>query len=193
MHRSFVRLAATTTGKSNNQLRQKLIEKIIRVDHAGELGADRIYAGQMAVMKGSSIASIIQHMWDEEKEHLDTMERLCAKHEVPPTVFAPIFSVAAYALGVGTALMGKEGAMACTVAVEELIGKHYNDQIKELIDDDPTAHADLLKTLTRLRDEEMEHHETGVVNDGPKAPLFDALKFAIQTGCKGAIWAAERV
>ena len=94
MHRSIVRLAV-----NSNFARQKLIEKIVRVDHAGELGADRIYAGQLAVLKGSSVSDIIKGMWDEEKEHLDTMERLCAKHEVPPTIFAPIFSVAAYALG----------------------------------------------------------------------------------------------
>ncbi|TKR76732.1 hypothetical protein L596_017833 [Steinernema carpocapsae] len=139
------------------------------------------------------ISSIIKHMWDEEKEHLDTMERLCAKHNVPPTVFAPIFSVAAFALGAGTAMLGKEGAMACTVAVEELIGQHYNSQIKELIEDDPAAHGDLLKTLTRLRDEEMEHHDTGIEHDGLKAPMYDALKWAIQTGCKGAIWASEKI
>lgn len=94
MYRSVVRCAI-----NHNLARQKLIEKVVRVDHAGELGADRIYAGQMAVLRGSSIADIIKKMWDEEKEHLDTMERLCAKHEVPPTRFAPIFTVAAYALG----------------------------------------------------------------------------------------------
>ncbi|KAK0415235.1 hypothetical protein QR680_011841 [Steinernema hermaphroditum] len=187
MQRVFVRFAHTAAQ------RQKLIEKIVRVDHAGELGADRIYAGQMAVLSGQPISSIIKHMWDEEKEHLDTMERLCAKHSVPPTVFAPIFSVAAFALGAGTAMLGKEGAMACTVAVEELIGRHYNDQIKELIEDDPAAHKDLLKTLTRLRDEELEHHDTGIENDGLKAPMYDAMKWVIQTGCKGAIWVSEKV
>uniref|UniRef100_A0A8R1EMA3 5-demethoxyubiquinone hydroxylase, mitochondrial n=1 Tax=Caenorhabditis japonica TaxID=281687 RepID=A0A8R1EMA3_CAEJA len=115
---------------NSSAARQALIEKIIRVDHAGELGADRIYAGQLAVLKGSSVGSVIKKMWDEEKEHLDTMEKLAAKHNVPHTVFSPVFSVAAYALGVGSALLGKEGAMACTIAVEELIGQHYNDQLK---------------------------------------------------------------
>uniref|UniRef100_A0AC34QPD7 5-demethoxyubiquinone hydroxylase, mitochondrial n=1 Tax=Panagrolaimus sp. JU765 TaxID=591449 RepID=A0AC34QPD7_9BILA len=181
MFRSVVRCAI-----NHNLPRQKLIEKVVRVDHAGELGADRIYAGQMAVLQGSSVADIIKGMWDEEKEHLDTMERLCAKHEVPPTRFAPVFSV-------GTALLGKEGAMACTIAVEELIGRHYNDQIKELINDDPQVHKDLLKTLTRLRDEELHHHDTGIAHDGLKAPMYDLLKSVIQTGCKGAIWIAEKV
>ncbi|KAF1760198.1 hypothetical protein GCK72_008444 [Caenorhabditis remanei] len=178
---------------TNSAARQALIEKIIRVDHAGELGADRIYAGQLAVLQGSSIGSVIKKMWDDEKEHLDTMERLAAKHNVPHTVFSPIFSVAAYALGVGTALLGKESAMACTVAVEELIGQHYNDQLKELLADDPETHKELLKTLTRLRDEELHHHDTGIEHNGLKAPAYDALKWVIQTGCKGAIKIAEKI
>ncbi|CAI5445035.1 unnamed protein product [Caenorhabditis angaria] len=173
--------------------RKAMIEKIIRVDHAGELGADRIYAGQMAVLSGSSIGSIIKKMWDEEKEHLDTMERLAAKHDVSHTILSPVFGLAAYALGVGSALLGKEGAMACTVAVEELIGQHYNDQLKELLADDPEAHKELLEILTRLRDEELHHHDTGIEHDGEKAPAYDALKWIIQTGCKGAIAIAEKI
>uniref|UniRef100_A0A7I4YDM7 5-demethoxyubiquinone hydroxylase, mitochondrial n=1 Tax=Haemonchus contortus TaxID=6289 RepID=A0A7I4YDM7_HAECO len=187
MNRVFFRAAHSAAA------RRALLEKIIRVDHAGELGADRIYAGQMAVLQGSPVASVIKKMWDEEKEHLDVMERLAAKHEVPHTIFSPIFSIAAYALGVGSALLGKEGAMACTVAVEELIGQHYNNQLKELIGDDPEAHKDLLDTLTKLRDDELQHHDTGIKYNGPQAPLFDAMKFIIQTGCKGAIFMAERI
>ncbi|PIO70765.1 ubiquinone biosynthesis protein COQ7 [Teladorsagia circumcincta] len=187
MNRVFFRAAHSAAA------RRALLEKIIRVDHAGELGADRIYAGQMAVLKGSPVASVVKKMWDEEKEHLDIMERLAAKHEVPLTVFTPIFSLAAYALGVGTALLGKEGAMACTVAVEEVIGQHYNNQLKELIADDPEAHKDLLSTLTKLRNDELEHHDTGVKHDGTKAPMYDVLKWVIQTGCKGAIFIAEKI
>lgn len=187
MQRSFVRLAATTLQ------RQKLIEKVLRVDHAGELGADRIYAGQMAVLSGNPISSVIKRMWDEEKEHLQIVERLIAKHDVPSTIFAPVFSVVAFALGATTALIGKEAAMACTVAVEELISQHYNNQIKELIEDDPHVHGELLKILSRLRDEEMEHHDTGVANDGTKVQGYDALKWIIQSGCKGAIWLSERI
>lgn len=179
---------------STSATRQALIEKIIRVDHAGELGADRIYAGQMAVLgKDASIGKVIQKMWDEEKEHLDTMEKLAARHSVPHTVFSPVFSIAAYALGVGSALLGKEGAMACTIAVEELIGQHYNDQLKELLADDPEAHKELLEILTRLRDEELHHHDTGVKYDGLKAPAYDLLKTVIQAGCKGAIFVAQKI
>ncbi|VDM82069.1 unnamed protein product [Strongylus vulgaris] len=113
-------------------------------------------------------------MWDEEREHLDIMEKLAAKHNVPHTAFSPIFAAAAYALGIGTALLGKEGAMACTVAVEEV-------------------HKDLLETLTKLRDDELHHYDTGVQYDGMKAPMYNALKWVIQTGCKGAISIAERI
>ncbi|KAJ1356916.1 hypothetical protein KIN20_014887 [Parelaphostrongylus tenuis] len=100
-------------------------------------------------------------MWDEEREHLDIMERLAAKHDVPHTVFAPLFSVASYAL--------------------------------ELLADDPEAHKELLEILTKLRDDELNHHDTGIKYDGLKAPMFDVLKWVIQTGCKGAIYIAERI
>ncbi|KAK6014593.1 ubiquinone biosynthesis protein COQ7 [Ostertagia ostertagi] len=189
MNRVFFRAAHTAAA------RRALLEKIIRVDHAGELGADRIYAGQMAVLKGSPVATVVKKMWDQEKEHLDIMERLAAKHEVPLTVFTPIFSLAAYALGTVLAppYLARKGAMACTVAVEEVIGQHYNDQLKELIADDPEAHKDLLDTLTKLRNDELEHHDTGIKHDGPKAPMYDVLKWVIQTGCKGAIFIAEKI
>jgi ubiquinone biosynthesis monooxygenase Coq7 len=125
-----------------------LVESIVRVDHAGELAADRIYAGQLAVLRAKShsgIAPAVQRMWDEEKEHLDTMERLCAKNQVSPTIFSPLCSAAGFALGAVTSLMGEKSAMACTIAVEELIGQHYNDQIRELVDDDVEEHEELLK------------------------------------------------
>uniref|UniRef100_A0AAF5RUH4 5-demethoxyubiquinone hydroxylase, mitochondrial n=1 Tax=Wuchereria bancrofti TaxID=6293 RepID=A0AAF5RUH4_WUCBA len=174
--------------------RKELLTKILRVDHIGELAAIRIYDGQKAIISGQHPSRpIIEEMQAQEKEHLDVMERLCAKHNIQPTVLAPLLSIAAYALGVGTALCGKETAMACTTAVEELIGEHYNQQLMELLDDDPVDHADLLKILTKLRDDELHHYDVAVENDGLKAPQYEALKWIIQTGCKGAIWLAERM
>uniref|UniRef100_A0A914VWN7 Uncharacterized protein n=1 Tax=Plectus sambesii TaxID=2011161 RepID=A0A914VWN7_9BILA len=125
---SSVRDESTTGGSRplSTSERRAMIERIIRVDHAGELGADRIYAGQLAVLSKTPIASVIKHMWEQEKEHLSTMERLVAKHRVEPTILSPLWTVAGFALGAGSALLGKESAMACTVAVEELIGNHYN-------------------------------------------------------------------
>uniref|UniRef100_A0A0M3HUE8 5-demethoxyubiquinone hydroxylase, mitochondrial n=1 Tax=Ascaris lumbricoides TaxID=6252 RepID=A0A0M3HUE8_ASCLU len=198
MYRSLVRLSQAKGA------RQKLIEKVVRVDHAGELGADRIYAGQMAVLSNSSLSSVVRHMWDEEREHLRAMERLLSKHNVPHSKFTPLFSAAGFALGAGTALLGSKPAMACTIAVEELITRHYNDQIKELVDDDPETHKDLLEAikayklalkclLKRLRDEEAEHHQMGIDHDGLEAPAYNALKWIIQSGCRAAIWLAERI
>ncbi|VDK88247.1 unnamed protein product [Litomosoides sigmodontis] len=174
--------------------RRELLTKILRVDHIGELAALRIYDGQKAVIPCKHPSRlIIEEMQAQEKQHLDIMERLCAKHNIQPTILAPFLSIAAYALGVGTALCGKETAMACTTAVEELIGEHYNEQLMELLDDNPTDHAELLKILTKLRDDELHHYDVGVENDGLKAPQYETLKWFIQTGCKGAIWLAERM
>ncbi|CAI9735006.1 5-demethoxyubiquinone hydroxylase, mitochondrial-like [Octopus vulgaris] len=105
---------------------KNLVDRIIRVDHAGELGADRIYAGQYAVLKKTPVGSLIKEMWEEEKYHRETFEKLMVQHRARPTALLPIWNVAGFVLGAGTALMGKEAAMACTVAVEDVIGHHYN-------------------------------------------------------------------
>uniref|UniRef100_A0A914VP64 Uncharacterized protein n=1 Tax=Plectus sambesii TaxID=2011161 RepID=A0A914VP64_9BILA len=107
-------------------------------------------------------------MWEQEKEHLSTMERLVAKHRVEPTILSPLWTVAGFALGAGSALLGKESAMACTVAVEELIGNHYNSQIRQLMEDDPEQHKELLEIISRLRDDELEHHDKGLEHDALK-------------------------
>lgn len=108
---------------------KKLLDRIIRVDHAGEYGANQIYAGQMAVLGKTSAGNTIQHMWDQEKDHLKKFEELIPKYRVRPTAFLPLWNVAGYALGFGSALLGKEAAMACTVAVESVITDHYNKYI----------------------------------------------------------------
>uniref|UniRef100_A0AC35TTM5 5-demethoxyubiquinone hydroxylase, mitochondrial n=1 Tax=Rhabditophanes sp. KR3021 TaxID=114890 RepID=A0AC35TTM5_9BILA len=179
--------------KLTDSEREQLLRKILRVDHMGELAADRIYAGQLAVLKGTPIAHVIEHMWKDEKHHLDTFERELTKKGFSPTVFTPLLNGMAFALGAGTALISKQAAMACTIAVEELIVQHYNAQIMELVEDDPAIHADLLKTISKFRDEELEHHDTGIEHDGLKTPGYDALKNVIQGGCKAAIWLTEKV
>lgn len=105
---------------------KKALDRIIRVDHAGEYGANQIYAGQMAVLGKTPAGRTIQHMWDQEKDHLKKFEELIPKYRVRPTAFLPLWNVAGYALGFGSALLGKEAAMACTVAVESVITEHYN-------------------------------------------------------------------
>lgn len=111
-----------------------LVDEIIRVDHAGELGADRIYAGQMAVLGNGPMGPTIKHMWDQEKEHRAEFETLINKYRVRPTILTPIWNVAGFMLGAGTALLGEKAAMACTVAVETVIVEHYNDQLRQLME-----------------------------------------------------------
>jgi len=170
-----------------------MIDRIIRVDHAGEYGADRIYAGQHAVLENTSVGETIQHMWDQEKHHLDTFNKLIPRTRTRPTLLLPFWDVAGYALGAGTALLGKEAAMACTVAVEASITEHYNDQIRLLANTDKEAHKELIETITKFRDEEQEHHDIGLENDAELAPAYQVLSGAIKVGCKAAIWMSERV
>lgn len=127
--------SSTTTAKATQRSRPSpLIDEIIRVDHAGELGADRIYAGQMAVLGNSRMGKTIQHMWDQEKQHRNEFEKLITEYRVRPTVMTPIWNVAGFVLGAGTALMGEKAAMACTVAVETVIVEHYNDQLRQIME-----------------------------------------------------------
>lgn len=170
-----------------------MIDRIIRVDHAGELGADRIYAGQMAVLGKSSVGSVIQHMWDQEKEHKAKFEELIPKYRVRPTVLVPIWNVAGYVLGAGTALMGKEAAMACTVAVESVIIDHYNSQLRELISLGKEENKELVEIIKKFRDDEMDHHDTGLKHDAELTPAYNALTLVIKTGCKAAVWLSERI
>lgn len=162
------------------------IDEIIRVDHAGELGADRIYAGQYAVLGNTPKGPLIQHMWDQEKGHRAKFEELIRKHRVRPTVMTPIWNIAGFVIGAGSALLGDKAAMACTVAVETVIVDHYNDQLRTLMND-PEANKELLETITKFRDEEQEHHDTGIDHGAEQAPFYKAFSEAIKIGCKAAI------
>merc|ERR1712240_323397 len=130
----------------------------------------------------------IKHMWDQEKEHLAAFGKLIPEHRARPTALLPFWHIAGYALGAGTALMGKEAAMACTVAVESSITEHYNDQIRELTNTNKEEHKELIETITRFRNEEQEHHDIGLENDAELAPAYQLLSGVIKVGCKTAIW-----
>jgi len=162
------------------------IDKIVRVDHAGELGADRIYAGQMAVLGHTDKGPTLQHMWDQEKVHRAKFEELIRKYRVRPTVMTPIWNVAGFVLGAGSALLGDKAAMACTVAVETVIVEHYNDQLRELMED-PSVDKELLDTIKQFRDEEQEHHDIGIDHGAEQAPFYKAFTEVVKTGCKAAI------
>ncbi|RZC40705.1 COQ7 domain containing protein [Asbolus verrucosus] len=162
------------------------LDEIIRVDHAGELGADMIYAGQMAVLGSTSKGPTIKHMWDQEKGHRAKFEELVKKYRVRPTVMTPVWNVAGFVLGAGTALLGDKAAMACTVAVETVVIDHYNDQLRTLMED-PEGNKELLETITKFRDEEQEHHDCGIDHGAEQAPFYNALTELIKMGSKGAI------
>ena len=166
------------------------LDKILRVDHAGEVGAAKIYEGQLKVLGKTDVGPMIQHMKDQEKEHLDTFHDLLNEHEVRPTVMLPIWNLAGYGLGVISAAMGKKAAMACTIAVEEVIGKHYEKQADQLTE---KKYQSLKKKLLKFRDDELEHKDIAIEHDGLETPGYKLLKFVIQSGCKAAIKISEKI
>ena len=166
-----------------------LVERFIRVNHAGEFGAKRIYEGQLAVLKNTKDAAVIEHMKDQELHHLETFEKLIVERKVRPTVLHPLWNVAGFALGVGTALLGPKAAMACTVAVEEVIDEHYADQAAQLTEDE----GELKETINRFRDEELEHRDTAIDLGGETTPGYPILRRTIRAGSKLAIWLSERL
>lgn len=149
----------------------------------------------MAILGRTSVGPTIQHMWDQEKEHLKKFEQIVTERRVRPTVLVPLWNLAGYVLGAGTALLGKEAAMACTVAVEEVISEHYDNQLRELLSSEGVTdeNKELLDTIKKFRDEELEHLHIGEENDAEQAPMYQALSTIIQTGCKAAIWLSERI
>ncbi|KAF9151144.1 ubiquinone biosynthesis monooxygenase Coq7 [Linnemannia schmuckeri] len=173
---------------------RELLEEMIRVDQAGELGANWIYRGQYAVLgSDKKVGPLLQHMWDQEKHHLKVFDGIVSQYRVRPTALRPIWEMAGFALGAGTALLGKEAAMACTEAVETVIGGHYNDQLRELLKIDHPDIAELRKVVKQFRDDELEHLETALEHDAQKAPQHELLSNAIKQGCKAAIWISSKV
>ncbi|XP_058802107.1 5-demethoxyubiquinone hydroxylase, mitochondrial [Phymastichus coffea] len=181
------RLISTNSAAPLRTKKGRLMESIIRVDHAGELGADRIYAGQMAVLGNTASGPTIQHMWDQEKIHRQKFEELIKKHGVRPTIFLPVWNVAGFLLGAGTALLGQKAAMACTVAVEKVIVEHYNDQLRSLMDISDESDKEIMDAIKQFRDEEQDHHDTGLEHGAKQAPFYQAITNVIEVGCKTAI------
>ena len=171
--------------------KDQAVERMLRVDHAGEYGAVRIYEGQLAVLSKSKNAPIIQHMLDQEKQHLETFDKLVGDRKIRPTALLPFWHLAGFALGAGTALLGEKAAMACTVAVEEVIDEHYSDQISEL-----NANGEeegLQETFETFRLEELEHRQTGLNNGAESALGYELLTGAVKAGSRLAIWLSTRV
>jgi ubiquinone biosynthesis monooxygenase Coq7 len=167
-------------------------KRMIRVDQAGEYGATRIYAGQLAVMgdRGPH-ATEIRAMAAQEEGHLARFDAMIAERGVRPTALQPVWSVAGYALGAATALLGPAAAMACTAAVEEEIDRHYTRQLDELAQtgDDP----ELARTIAEFREDERAHRDTALAAGAERAPAYPLLSGAIRLGCRLAIRLSERI
>jgi ubiquinone biosynthesis monooxygenase Coq7 len=165
------------------------IARMLRVDHAGEFGAVRIYRGQLDVLGRSPATAAIRGMAEAEYRHLAQFETLLRERRVRPTLLHPLWSVAGYALGAATALLGERAAMACTVAVEEVIDEHYTAQANYLAAEDPA----LGRTILAFRDDELAHREAALAHRAEDMPGYDLLSAAIKAGSRLAIWFSTRV
>ena len=172
---------------------KKTLEEIIRVDHAGERGAIKIYEGQLLALKtikqDQNLKNIIEEMKEHEKEHLEYFEKEIQKRKIKPTYLLPLWDIMGVTLGFGTALLGKKAAMLCTASVEEVIEDHYQNQIKKIGDDE----KDLKSKIIKFKGEEVEHkniaYESGATNKG----IYSLMDKIIQTGSRIAITISEKI
>jgi len=169
------------------------IEAMIRVDHAGEFGALRIYEGQLAVLSRNARAddnvAAIRHMAAQEQEHFDALDRMVKARAVRPTALEPLWRAAGYALGAATALMGEKAAMACTVAVEDVIDEHYTHQIARLGANEP----ELKQAIEKFHADECAHRDEALMRGAREAPAYPLLSAAIRLSCRMAIALSERI
>jgi 3-demethoxyubiquinol 3-hydroxylase len=182
-------MTATRSGLPGDPSPGAAARRMIRVDHAGEYAAARIYAGQLAVLGRSGSGDTLRQMQAQEQEHLDGFAELVVRRRVRPTALLPLWHLAGFALGAVTAAMGERTAMACTVAVEETIDAHYAGQIAALDD----SEAELRATIVRFRDDELHHRDVALAHGARQAPGYRLLSAAIKAGCRAAIAISERV
>ncbi|KAL7418555.1 ubiquinone biosynthesis monooxygenase Coq7 [Cryptotrichosporon argae] len=191
---------ATTSTPDLTPHEHDLLHSVIRVDHAGELGANWIYGGQKwaSDLRGDKqTAAQVEEMWENERHHLRVMTKLVEQHRVRPTLLYPLWETMAWGLGAGTALMGKEAAMACTEAVETVIGEHYDDQLRDLKPIiERTGHPSLpllASVVEEFRDDELEHLDTAVEEGALRAPGHALLSAIVGLGCKAAIKVVSKI
>lgn len=165
------------------------MKSMVRVNHAGEYGAQRIYSGQLAFLKGKESEPLIQHMADQEKVHFEAFDAMVKDRRVRPTALMPLWHVAGYALGAATAMLGTRAAMACTVAVESVIDEHYAAQQARIGNQD----NELQEAVTKFREEEKEHHDTGLAQGAEDAPMYEVLTAAVRGASRLAIWLSKRI
>ena len=163
---------------------------MLRVDQAGEYGATRIYAGQLAVLRRNSPeAKLVSRMAAQEERHLARFDKLMAERRVRPTALQPLWNVAGFALGAATALMSEKAALACTDAVETEIDRHYGRQLVELGEDDPELASD----IREFRADELEHRDIAREAGATQAVGYPVLTAAIRAGCRVAIELSKRI
>ena len=169
------------------------VEEFIRVDHAGERGAVKIYEGQLlalnTLVKNESLKKTIEEMKVHEMEHCQFFENEIRKRNIKPTKFLPLWDLLGVGLGFGSTLLGKKAAMLCTASVEEVIDKHYQDQIDQLQSDENALKSKIIK----FREDELHHKDIAYEEGATKKGVYGILDFAIKTGSKVAIEVAKRI
>ena len=176
--------------RANKFKTKALIDRMIRVNQAGEYGAKRIYEGQLSILRDTTDGPVLQEMKEHEQVHLDAFNKLMVDKRVRPTALFPIWHIAGFALGASTARLGKNAAMACTVAVEEVIEEHYEKQIASL---DDKEYDELRETLEKFKLDEINHKEIALSEGAKETPGYQLLTRAIKKGSILAIWLSERI
>ena len=172
---------------------QKILEEIIRVDHAGERGAIKIYEGQLlalnTIREDKTLKRIIEEMKEQEKEHLEYFEKEIQKRNMKATYMLPLWDLMGISLGFGTALLGKKAAMLCTASVEEVIENHYENQLSKIGEDE----KDLKTTIEKFKGDEVNHKNTAYESGATKSGLYSIMDKIIRTGSKIAITISEKI
>ena len=172
---------------------KKKLEEFIRVDHAGERGAIKIYEGQLlalnTIYKDNQLKETIEEMREHEREHCDYFENEIKKREIKPTKFLPLWDLLGVGLGFGTTLLGKKAAMLCTASVEEVIDRHYQDQINQIKDDE----KELRDKIIKFREDELHHKDIAYEKGASKKGFYSILDKVIKTGSKIAINISEKI
>ena len=172
---------------------KKLIEEFLRVDHAGERGAIKIYEGQLLAlktfMKNDDLKSKLEEMKLHEQEHADFFDKEIKKRNIKPTKFLPLWDLLGVGLGFGSTLLGKKAAMLCTASVEEVIDKHYLDQINQLGPDE----KELKKKISKFRQDELDHKDIAYEEGATKKGIYSIMDKIIKTGSKIAINISEKI
>ena len=172
---------------------KKILEEILRVDHAGERGANKIYEGQLLALKtikeDESLKEKIEKMKEHEKEHLEYFEKEIQKRNMKPTYLLPLWDLMGISLGFGTALLGKKAAMLCTASVEEVIENHYENQLRKIGEDE----KDLKTKIKKFKGDEVNHKNIAYESGATKNGLYSIMDKIIKTGSKIAITISEKI